>query len=615
MKKWNDYMLKTKMFVTFSVVSLFIVILTCLIFYYKNVSDIKNQTVSLSDTITRQFSRTVELYIQDIEKLSVSIFGDPVLQRSLLDHYQSKNDVEQNEIELTINKRLFTHLQPRPQLQSIYLFALDNVVYYVSKANGPKVSFSLLDEFWYNNNESVMRNKFFLLPVTEEDTGGGRQEKVISFVRNINRIPYREIIAYMKININVKVIDNMLVHSDSNEVERNMRVFIVTEEGNIVYDNKNELTGRTNIDLDTSIFAGESRSGDMIWNGKQYLYTYEKSDYTKWNTMILIPNDFLLSKQKKSQYILILVGLLAMLLIAVVSYILSHHITLQLRYMMKKMNRVEQGDLNQRMEFKGNNEISRLSRIYNNMLDSISRLISEVYESKLAEKNAQLSALQAQINPHFLYNTLNIMKSISRIRGIEEVAEMSESLAELFQYSMNNLQHPVPLREELNHIGNYMNIQQHRFSDRFELSCDIPEALRKASVLKLTIQPLIENAINHGLGKMKTGGCITLSARRNGDNLVIEVTDNGKGMDEEKLLELQRSLHSPFRINELRDDMHGIGLQNIGQRIRLFYGEKSDLTIVSSPGRGTTVKLEFPYQTYEQEEKEAAVHEHIFSGR
>lgn len=134
MKNWNDYLLKSKMFIVFSAVSLFIVMLTCIIFYYKNVNDIKNQTLALSDTISRQFSRTFELYIQDMEKLSVSIIGDPIIQESLIDHYGIPEPVTQNQIELTINNRLFTHLQPRPQLQSIYIFTTDDIAYFVSKA-------------------------------------------------------------------------------------------------------------------------------------------------------------------------------------------------------------------------------------------------------------------------------------------------------------------------------------------------------------------------------------------------------------------------------------------------------------------------------------------------
>lgn len=613
-KRWNDYLLKTKMFIAYSAVSLFIVTLTCLIFDYKNVSDTKNQTFALSDTITRQFSRTFELYVQDIEKLSVSIIGDTIIQISLIDHYHSAIPVEQNEIELTINNRLFTHLQSRPQLQSIYLFSLDNNAYFVSKASGPKVSFKLGDEPWYPRKDEILRNKFILLPVHEEDAGGDRREKVISFVRNINRIPYRDTLAYMKININVNVIKGMLVNSDSNEFERNMRVLIVTDKGDIVYDDRNELTGSANTGLDTSIFHNAQRAGELMWMGKRYLYTIEHSGYTQWNTIILIPNDFLLSKQKRSQYILVLVGLLAMLLIALVSYILSHHITIPLRNMMKKMSRVEQGDFSQYMVVTGNHEIGRLSRIYNNMLDSISHLISEVYESKLAEKGAQLSALQAQINPHFLYNTLNIMKSISRIRGIEEVAEMSESLAELFQYSMQNLQHPVPLQDEMDHIHNYMKIQHHRFGSRFELHTSIPETLLTASVLKLTIQPLIENSIIHGLGKMKSGGWIEIRAKRSDKSLMIEVSDNGKGMEARQLEELRNTLQNASHLKNIQGQPHGIGLSNISERMRLLYGVSYGMQLESRPDEGMTVRITLPFVDHDRRKGEENTDEHIFGG-
>lgn len=607
MKNWNDYLLKSKMFIVFSAVSLFIVVMTCIVFYYKNVSDIKNQTLSLSDTITRQFSRTFELYIQDMEKLSVSIIGDPIIQQSLIDHYGIPDPVAQNQIELTINNRLFTHLQPRPQLQSIYIFTTDDIAYFVSKAGGPKVSFKLRDESWYENRLEMPGIKFLLRPVATENTGGDREAQVISFVRNINRIPYRDVLGYMKININVKVIKDMLVHSDRNDVERNMRAFIITDEGSVVYDDRNELTGSEDTGIDLSIFQGTHQSNEVVWNGVSYLYTTSKSSYTRWNTLILIPNEFLLSKQKHSTSILILVGLIAMGLTAFVSYAMSYQISLPLRNLMKKMARVEQGDLTQRMEVAGNNEIGRLSRIYNNMLDSITRLISEVYTSKLAEKNAQLSALQAQINPHFLYNTLNIMKSISRVRGIEEVAEMAESLAELFKYSMKNLQHPIPLRDEMDHISNYMNIQQHRFGSRFEFSMDVPEPLQEASVLKLTVQPLIENAIVHGLGKVKSGGRIDIAVRRLGGDLIIEVFDNGCGIEEERIHMLRRRLESSRTADAYDEGEVGIGLSNIAQRIKLFHGVKYGVELISAPGRGTTVRLTFPFEIFVKAKGEAGL--------
>jgi sensor histidine kinase YesM len=290
-----------------------------------------------------------------------------------------------------------------------------------------------------------------------------------------------------------------------------------------------------------------------------------------------------------------IVGLITMLLIAAVSYYLSYQITLPLNNMMRKMHRVELGDLQARMEYTGKNEFGRLSRTYNYMLDSISRLINEVYESKLAEKNAQLSALHAQINPHFLYNTLNTMKSISRLRGIEEVAEISESLAGLFQFSMKNLHQPVSLAEEVDHINNYFKILQHRFGSRLELQCDIPMELLQASILKLSIQPLIENAVNHGLRRMKTGGCIKIRAVKGDGILTITVMDNGEGMNEEKWLRLNIALESSQTIHPSNDSGHGIGLYNIHQRVQLYYGKEYGLQLFSKPGQGTTVKLTIPY--------------------
>ncbi len=207
----------------------------------------------------------------------------------------------------------------------------------------------------------------------------------------------------------------------------------------------------------------------MEWEGDKYLYTFERSSYTGWNTLILLPYDLIAEIQREAQQVLLLVGSVAVLMAALVSFLIARHITRPLRSLISKMNRVELGDFDSKMETKATGELGVVSRVYNNMLDSIKRLITEVYESRLAENRARLSALQAQINPHFLYNTLNIMKSISRLKGVEEVAEMSESLADLFKYTMKDLQRPVPLQAELEHVNNYMNIQRHRFANRYEL--------------------------------------------------------------------------------------------------------------------------------------------------
>jgi two-component system, sensor histidine kinase YesM len=606
MRRWNDRMLKTKMFIAFSLVSLFIVGITCSIFYFKNTTDITNQTFSLSKIITKQFSEMIDLYMQNIEELSLSILIDPAIQSNLFAFYKTSDPIEKDTIGYKLNPVLFNFSYPKSYVQSISIYSLDKHLYQYTKLAEPKLIDSFSSEEMLNFREVLSGKTFFLKPSFEEQPSEEQTKNVVFFIRKITKIPTQMIIGYVNIHININAFKMVLANTKANEIQNSMNVLILNDEGQVIFANGKHLIGNLRSVVDPALLKQSLPEGELKWKDKQYLYTFEKSNYTGWNTVILIPKDVVLLKQKRIQDIVVVVGIITMLLIAAVSYILSHQITLPLSNLMRKMSMVELGDLNQRMEYAGKNEIGRLSRMYNHMLDSISRLIREVYESKLAEKNAQLSALHAQINPHFLYNTLNIMKAISRLRGIEEVAEISESLAGLFQYSMKNLHQPVSLAEEIDHINNYFKIQQHRFGNRLELQREIPKALLQSSILKLTIQPLIENAVNHGLRKMKKGGRISIRAAQDDGVLSITVSDNGEGFQEEELAQLYDILNSSNALNSSQGVTLGIGLQNIHQRIQLYYGNTYGLTLSSKPGEGTTVTLVIPFIEVKQEKGEMA---------
>ncbi|NHN33697.1 cache domain-containing sensor histidine kinase [Paenibacillus agricola] len=606
MRRWNDRMLKTKMFISFSIVSLFIVGITCMIFYFTNRDDIKNQTFSLSKIISRQFSEMIDLYMHNIEELSLAISIDPAIQGNLFDFYKASNPIEKETVGFRLNPVLFNFSYPKSYVQSISIYTLDGHLYQYSKIDKPKPPITFTNEELRSFTEVFSSKPFILIPSYKEEAPEEQSANVVSFVRKITKIPTQTIIGFVSTNINVNAFNMILTNTKASEIENSMHVLIISDEGQVIFENGSHLMGSSRSVFDASLFKRSISEGELKWKDTQYLYTFEKSGYTGWNTVILIPKNVILLKQKRIQDIVVIVGMITMLLIAVVSYILSHQIMLPLNNMMRKMSRVELGDFNQRMEYTGKNEIGRLSRMYNLMLDSISRLIHEVYESKLAEKNAQLSALHAQINPHFLFNTLNTMKSISRLRGIEEVAEISESLAGLFQYSMRNLHQPVTLHDEIEHIGNYFKIQQHRFGNRLELHFDIPAELLHASILKLTIQPLVENAVNHGLRRMKAGGSIAVRAFRHGGELTITVTDNGEGINKLKWTHLHDTLEHSNALNHIQDVKHGIGLLNIHQRIQLFYGKQYGLRLYSKPVEGTTVTLVIPFIAVKQGEDEIA---------
>lgn len=597
--------IQLKIFITFSLAIFVIIGLICFLFYYTNVKEVKSQTNSLNSILAKQFDKTLELYMKEIEKLSLAIFTDAYIQ-SNLSNRDKKITIDEFHVKNSMYPRLFHHAYPHSYVENIHIYTNDGVIYDYSKRGFIEIHKQAEEETWSRKLDTLPKEQFLLLPTMKTKSQNGNSDYKLSLVRNIYQIPQRNKIGAMKIEINVNALKEIL-NTHNHHLQEHMRVLILTKDGAVVYDNQEEHIGTPPGQFDMSIFSKDSTSGNLEWEGNKYIYTYEQSDYTNWNTVVLISNDFMIAEQNRILKYILFIGLFSMLLIAILSYLLSHQITSPLRNMMSTMKKVKQGKLNERMEYTGNFETDLVSRVYNNMLDSINRLISEVYEAKLMEKNAKISALQSQINPHFLYNTLNIMKSISRVKGVEEVAEISESLADLFKYSMKQHKGPVSLREEIAHIQNYMKIQQHRFGDRFSLICNVSDQLLNASIPKLTIQPLIENSIKHGIGHRKGGGIIELSISQISHILVVQVRDNGVGMDDDTLNVIRNKLLTTSTIFKYEDEESGIGLINIQQRIQLLYGERYQLKVDSKENEEVIITMEIPFIPYNGSEGMRAV--------
>lgn len=595
MLRWNKLTLNSKLLLTFSTVLMVIIALICIIIYHKNVNEMKKQTHFLSSVLSKQFNKTLELYIEDVERVSLSIFTDPVIQNVLTNYKQLKNANDIFRLKNEIYPHLFNRSYSNPNIESVSVYTMEGFEYKYTRRGGITAGYNGL-ESWMEDLNNIPKTDFLLLPTEYLEMDRGSSEFIIPFVRNIYQIPQRYKIGTMKIHINTKVLKDLFQFNDNHELDKYIRVFIMSDDGAVIYDNEDQLTGRTQIGFETSIFSNATNTGNVDWRGKNYLYSFDQSNYADWNTTVLISNKFIVAEQQKILKYILIIGLLSMLIIVVLSYFLSHHITKPIRKMIEMMKRTKQGKLHERIDpSTGTVETDLLSNVYNNMLDSINQLIKEVYESRLVENDAKLLALQSQINPHFLYNTLNVMKSISRIKGVEEVVEISESLADLFKYSMKQLKEPVPLQEEVIHIQNYMKIQHHRFGDRFQLICEIPNHLIKANIPKLTIQPLVENAVKHGFSQTKKECMIELKVREKNDVLFVHVKDNGKGMDPTHLKRIRNKL---ARANFIRNDHHeqdGIGLINIQQRIQLLYGHKYCLHINSEESVGTEIVLEIPF--------------------
>ena len=260
-----------------------------------------------------------------------------------------------------------------------------------------------------------------------------------------------------------------------------------------------------------------------------------------------------------------------------------------------------------------NDEIGVMADAFNRMTEGIRQYISEIKEkaelqSMLKEremenllmqrnlKEAELHALQSQINPHFLFNTLNVGAQLSMLEGADKACEFIENVAELFRYNLRNLDKPVSLGDEIKNIDNYIYILKVRFTDQVEYMSDIDESVTDVRVPCMILQPIVENAFIHGIGEMETGGRIWLRMENGGDRINISVRDNGKGMTARKILEITSGEKSGRSEEEAKHKGHtnGIGIYNILSRLRIFYGVDDVMDIYSTEGYGTEVVLRLP---------------------
>lgn len=309
---------------------------------------------------------------------------------------------------------------------------------------------------------------------------------------------------------------------------------------------------------------------------------------TDWTLVAMIPYEAIMQEENTVRGILFSIAFLVIAICGVLIYFFSRSVTRRLSILSHTMHEVEKGNLQVELKAKDTDEIGMLYQSFNFMLRNMKALVKEQYENGKAIKSAELKALQAQINPHFLYNTLDLINWEAMDHNAPEIAEISRALARYYKISLNRGEDIITLNEELRHVETYVQIQNYRFDNRISLHIDVPEELRSLKIQKIVLQPLVENSILHGMLMLEQGekGTVTITGWKQSGDLFLTVKDEGVGMPASQLR------------NILTDkpvvDRHGYGIRNIHKRLQLQYGEKYGLHFDSTPGKGTTVTIRIP---------------------
>jgi two-component system sensor histidine kinase YesM len=307
-----------------------------------------------------------------------------------------------------------------------------------------------------------------------------------------------------------------------------------------------------------------------------------------WKTVGVIPEKELTREMASiSKFIAILfTGICLLDLLAALYF--TARLTNPLKELMLLMKRVETGDFQVNMDITSRDEIGRLSESFNLMVRRLDDSMRQLFANQQKLRKAQLTALQAQINPHFLYNTLDSVCWLAREEKKSEIISTVTALTKLLRIGLSKGDEIISIREEVEHVRNYLVIQKMRYGDILDYSIEVPEELNEYRIVKLVLQPLVENALYHGIKNKNAPGVVAIRAEQLNGSIVFRVSDTGIGMESDKLALLEKSLQEP----EGRSD--SFGLKNVSDRIRIYFGDGHGLSFASVAGRGTTVSFSIP---------------------
>lgn len=394
-----------------------------------------------------------------------------------------------------------------------------------------------------------------------------------------------EVIGYIIFDIPITTVEKNL---GKNNIDLDMNYMIFDKNFYIMYDDilKNNSTFFT-LDFRYQLLQKEEDLRIVKINERSYLLCTLNSGENGLIMVAEVPVQMIIENNKYIAFITSIMIIISIIFSCILTVIIASRITNPIKKVVRAMEKVEKGDLNTKVEITEYDEIGYMAKRFNEMIQNLRDLFKTNLEKQDRLRIAEIKSLQSQINPHFLYNTLDSIKWLAKLNGVDEISVIVSKLGNLLKNSINNTDDLVTVEDSLYLIDSYLSIQKIRFGDKFEAIIDIDSSIMKCLVPKLVIQPVVENAIIHGIENKIGKGNLKITGKRENDTVIFEITDDGIGISKEKLEELRCSV-------ALEDTTENIALSNINNRIKLYYGEDYGLEIFSEMNKGTRVRLVMP---------------------
>lgn len=600
---FGNFKIQTKLLVCF--VSVFVIsILSVITILYLNwVSSLRSEVVSYSSLYIKQLSENINTYINEIDRLTSMTIADNRVQSILTQSIDSPDRTDTVNDCKYIESFLFNMYTLKPDINNIWLIGENGTLFTEGIKRYSQFNINPYDYDWYKQAAANQDKILIVANLYDNNASNAAVEgKSISVVRPIRNTENNRFIGCIRIDVRYNKIEDIIEKVSKSS---SMSIIVIDGSQKNLFDPEDILKQVSDSKMQELLQSiSGKKNGSLQINITPGMQTiiYEHSDYTNWKTVGIISNSQLFAKIGEIRNLSILVTLITIFIISIICLIISLEITNPLKRLSASMKEVEGGEFNVKVQNLHKDEIGDIGRSFNSMVFKINELINKEYYLQIKKKEAELKALQAQINPHFLYNTLESLRMKAVVNNDKDVADMAKILSKFFRLSIIREKDLVMVREELEHVRYYMEIQNLRYNNRFIFIEDFDDELLQAQMLKLTLQPIIENAIFHGLEPKAGQSSIILRGRKINDEMKIEIIDNGVGIDSEHLNELTSALESSSESDKL-----GLGLANVHKRIKVHFGEKYGLKIVSELGKGTRIIICMPYHKNPGDENDKAI--------
>lgn len=544
----------------------------------------EEQYIENSQQLLNQTAINLEDYLRNMRRISDAMYYSVIKDKDL--SYESLD----NEMNLLYEAN-------KDKLVSIACYTKDGELTAAAPIATKKRDVNVMDQQWFTDAMKQLENFHFSMPHVQNlfDDPSYRYYWVISLSRTVELTNNGDsMLGVLLVDMNYSSIEQQL--NKVNEDASAGYVYLMDQNGEIIYHPKQDLIA-LNIykENNSEAVSYEDNTCEEIFNGEERLVTLKTVGYTGWKLVNVVPREAFSIGMEGTRYLAILLVLLSLLTVIVLNQLVSRRITKPLRKLNESVKEWESGNMEPDIYVGGSMEVEHLGRTLRSTVEQVQQLMKDVVVEQEEKRKSELDALQSQINPHFLYNTLDSIVWMITGEKYDEAVFMITELASLFRISLSKGRTIIRLENEVKHARNYMNIQKVRYKNAFEVEFLIEPDIMQCCTVKLIMQPILENAIYYGMEYMDGEGQITVKGYRSGEDVFVEIQDNGLGMPEEEaaklLVEGQRE----------RKRGSGVGLINVHSRIALRFGAAYGLQIESHPDEGMLVKIHLPYIPYTEE--------------